>query len=254
MEKFWNFVVRADGGEPAAGTDLYLTEEISRHESWWFETSSRDAFREELNAAQGDLRVWIDSPGGDSFAGAAIHDMLREYSASGKGRVVAMVTLAASAASLVAMAADEIRISMLGTIMIHRPWASLSGYSDELRATADVLDELRNAYIDAYARRTGQSREMIEALIDGSDGGGTYMNANTAIELGFADRLMYEEPDGEDADVVATVAKARIAACIRAAHEFVPRAEGGDPEEPEDTNYELRAALARAALMSAIED
>ena len=254
MDKFWSFSVRADAGGGKT-TDLYLTEEISRHESWWMDTSSRDAFREELNAADGDIRLWIDSPGGDSFAGAAIYDMLREYSASGKGRIVAMVTLAASVASLIAMAADEIRISIVGTIMIHAPWAMTAGRSEELRATADVLDEVKEAYINAYVKRTGQSREAIEALIAGKDGSGTYMNATTAIELGFADGLMHEEPGEEDSGAIAAMAKARIAACINR----VPMAMEADPPEepesnPEEETIALKTALRRLALDKMIEE
>lgn len=256
MDKFWKFKAQAEGP-----TDLYLTEEISRHESWWMDTSSRDAFRRELNAAQGDIRVWIDSPGGDSFAGAAMYDMLREYSASGRGRITAMVSLAASAASLIAMAADEIRISVVGTIMIHRPWAMVADHEDGLRATADVLAEITEAYVDAYVKRTGQSRESIEALLRGSDGSGTYMNARTAIELGFADGFMYmgdADADEGGAQAMGAIARARIAACIDRETVEAKRP-GDDPEEPEtrpedESTEALRRDLMRACLSSITDD
>lgn len=244
MDRFWEFRAAADENV----TDLYLTEEISRHESWWFETSSRDAFRAELNRAKGDIRVWIDSPGGDSFAGAAMYDMLREYSASGKGRVVAMVSLAASAASLVAMAADEIRISVVGTIMVHRPWVTMSGRAEELRATADTLDEIRDAYVNAYVRRTGLSEEKVMELLEGSDGNGTYMNAMTAIELGFADGLMYAEGEDDAQRGAATadlMARMRVAACI--SREEGERGPARMKDHRAETE-ELRRALMRSCL------
>ena len=242
MHKFWQFRAAQDAAQT---TDLFLTEEISRHESWFWPTSSRDAFREELNQAKGTIRVWIDSPGGDSFAGAAMYDMLREYSASGRGRVVAMVSLAASAASLVAMAADEIRISVVGTIMIHEPWANTYGREDELRATADVLAEIRAAYVAAYARRTGLSEARVLELMQGSDGNGTYMNAMTAIELGFADGLMYAEGEDDAQRSAATadmMARVRVAACMDR-DEPKPATGATAPETDE-----LRRALMRACL------
>ena len=242
MHKFWQFRAAQDAAQT---TDLFLTEEISRHESWFWPTSSRDAFREELNKARGTIRVWIDSPGGDSFAGAAIHDMLREYSASGRGRVVAMVSLAASAASLVAMAADEIRISVVGTIMIHEPWASMAGREDELRATADVLAEIRAAYVTAYAKRTGLSEGRVLELMQGADGNGTYMNAMTAIELGFADGLMYAEGEDDAQRAAATadmLARARVAACMER-DEPTPQTGAKTPE-----TEAIRQALMRMCL------
>lgn len=191
-------------------TDLYLLDEIAGRESWFSDAVTPKAFKQDLDRARGTLYLWLDSPGGDAFAGAAIYDMLREYSASGRGRVVAMVSLAASAASVIAMAADEIRISVLGTIMIHEPWSQPTGKASELRAVADVLDTVREAQVDAYARRTGRTRKQIMELLEGPDGNGTYMNATTAIELGFADGLMHEN-GADEAAAQRAMARARIA-------------------------------------------
>lgn len=209
MSKFWSMEAKSD-----ERTDLYLLDEIAAEESWFSDGVTPKAFKRELDRARGTLYVWLDSPGGDAFAGAAIHDMLREYSASGRGRVIAMVSLAASAASVIAMAADEIRISVVGTIMIHEPWSRPTGKASELRAVADVLEKVRDAQVDAYARRTGQTREAILELLEGPDGNGTYMNAQQAIELGFADGMMHEEGDDETQTRHA-LARTRIASSLK---------------------------------------
>lgn len=213
MEKFWNLAVKAADQR----TDLYVLDAIASRRSWFGDEVTPQAFKRDLDRAQGTLYVWLDSPGGDAFAGSAIYDMLREYSASGRGKVVAMVSLAASAASIIAMAADEIRVSVLGTIMIHRPWSRPQGNSAVLRAVADALDTVCEAQVAAYVKRTGQSREKIDALLVGADGNGTYMNARQAIELGFADGLMHEDGADEGAKPSAwmqSLTEMRIASCL----------------------------------------
>lgn len=211
MHKFWSLAVNS----AEKRSDLYILDEIAEHQSWWGDEVTPKAFKRELDRAEGSLYVWLDSPGGDAFAGSMIHDMLREYSASGRGRVIAMVTLAASAASIIAMAADEIRISLLGTIMIHEPWSRPTGKSSVLRAVADVLDSVRDGQVETYMRRTGQSREKILELLNGSDGNGTYMNARTAIALGFADSIMHEEaaPDAL-MQSMRSMTEVKIASCL----------------------------------------
>ena len=213
MYKFWSMAVKS----AEKRTDLYILDEIASRESWWSDAVTPKAFKRDLDQAEGTLYVWLDSPGGDAFAGSTIHDMLREYSASGRGRVIAMVSLAASAASIIAMAADEIRISVLGTMMIHEPWSQPTGNSTVLRAMADVLDAVRDGQVDAYVRRTGQSRERILEMLKGTDGNGTYMNAEQAIVQGFADRLMHEDDVAEDrrpSALMRSLTEVRIAACI----------------------------------------
>ena len=97
-KQFWAFAAAGDH------TDLYLENEIASEESWWFDVDTPQAFRRQLNQARGELHLWLNSPGGDAFAGNAIYDLLREYSSSGRGKTVAMVSLAASAASIIATA------------------------------------------------------------------------------------------------------------------------------------------------------
>lgn len=226
MNKFWSFAVKSEEQR----SDLYILDEIASNRSWFGDEVTPKSFKRDLDRAEGTLYVWLDSPGGDAFAGSTIHDMLREYSASGRGKVVAMVSLAASAASIIAMAADEIRISVLGTIMIHKPWSRLSGNSGVLRAVADALDTVADGQVDAYVRRTGQSRETVLELLEGPDGNGTYMNARQAIEMGFADSLMHEEGEDENAKPTAmmrSLTEMRIASCMeRSAEQVKAIAEG----------------------------
>lgn len=209
--KFWSMNVRADENR----TDLYLLDEIAARQSWFGDEVTPKAFRRDIDQAVGTIYVWIDSPGGDAFAGAAIYDMLRDY-AKRRGRVVAMVSLAASAASLIAMAADEIQISVVGTMMIHEPWSTPSGNAGELRAVADVLETVREGQIGCYAARTKQSREKIAELMRGPDGHGTYMNADESVALGFADGIMYAASEArmQSGEATRAVARARIASCI----------------------------------------
>lgn len=252
-EEFWSFR-NGDGY-----TNLYILDEIAGQESWWVDTVTPKSFRRQLFGVTGELHVWLNSPGGDAFAGAAIYDMLREYSSSGRGKTVAMVSLAASAASLIAMACDEIRISVLGTIMIHEPWAMPRGKSSVLRAEADVLDTIRDSQVDAYARRTGLPREKVLELMVGPDGNGTYMNARMATELGFADTIILgdgqEADEDDERDAIASAAEGYSAGFVRgmldmrvqsameracellaaaAADQAQPGDGDGTPEAPED--------------------
>ena len=213
--QFWSF------REAETYRDLFVTDEIAKYESWWSDTVTPNTFRQQLMSGDGEVRVWIDSPGGDAFAGAAIYEIL------------------------IAMGGDEIRISVLGTIMIHEPWSLTSGRADELRATAEVLESIRQGQIKAYAERSGQTEEKVLELMRGSDGNGTYMNARMALDLGFADRLIdLDSEDGIDAGVAA-LAHMKVASLARE-----PGPEPEPEEAPEDDGREeIRSALMRAVLM-----
>ncbi len=209
--QFWSF---QQNGEARR---LYVMDEIARYESWWVDTVTAKRFTSQLNSGSGDVHVFIDSPGGDAFAGATIYSALREYSASGKGRVIVCIQgLAASAASLIAMAGDEVRISVTGTIMIHDPWSGVQGNADKLRATANVLDEIREGQIRAYMGKSGLSYDDVLALIRGD---GTYMNAKTAIEKGFADCLMQEDEAGDG--WIQALAEVRVNSCASREADYI---------------------------------
>lgn len=238
--QFWSF---QQSGE---ARKLFVLDEIARYESWWSDTVTAKRFTSQLNSGSGDVQVYIDSPGGDAFAGATMYSALKEYSASGKGRVIVCIQgLAASAASLVAMAGDEVRISLTGTIMIHDPWSGVQGNADKLRATADVLDEIREGQIRAYMGKSSLSYDDVLALIRGD---GTYMNAKTAIEKGFADCLMQEDEAGEE--WIQALGSMRVNSCVQRESEYIRAALEAHAKETDSDNDEAARALLAACIAS----
>ena len=178
--KFWNWV-RNEGEKRT----LLLDGEIS-DETWWGDEVTPQMFRSELNAAEGDIDLWINSPGGDCYAAAQIYNMLMEY----KGNVnVKIDGIAASAASVVAMAGSTVEISPLGMLMIHNPMTVSIGDTYEMERTITFLAEIKESIINAYELKTGLSRAKISRLMDAE----TWMNAKKAVELGFADSVLYAD-------------------------------------------------------------
>ena len=178
--KFWNWV-RNEGEKRT----LLLDGEIS-DETWWGDEVTPQMFRSELNAAEGDIDLWINSPGGDCYAAAQIYNMLMEY----KGNVnVKIDGIAASAASVVAMAGSTVEISPLGMLMIHNPMTISIGDTHEMERTITFLAEIKESIINAYEIKTGLSRAKISRLMDAE----TWMNAKKAVELGFADSVLYAD-------------------------------------------------------------
>ena len=188
--KFWNWV-RNEGEKRI----LLLDGEIS-DETWWGDEVTPQMFRSELNATEGDIDLWINSPGGDCYAAAQIYNMLMEY----KGNVAVKIDgIAASAASVVAMAGTTVEISPLGMLMIHNPMTVSIGDTHEMERTITFLAEIKESIINAYELKTGLSRTKISRLMDAE----TWMNAKKAVELGFADSVLYENREhltGEAAD------------------------------------------------------
>ena len=178
--KFWNWV-RNEGEKRI----LLLDGEIS-DETWWGDEVTPQMFRSELNAAEGDIDLWINSPGGDCYAAAQIYNMLMEY----KGNVnVKIDGIAASAASVIAMARSTVEISPLGLLMLHNPMTVSIGDTHEIERTITFLAEIKESIINAYELKTGLSRVKISRLMDAE----TWMNAKKAVELGFADSVLYTD-------------------------------------------------------------
>ena len=178
--KFWNWV-RNEGEKRV----LLLDGEIS-DETWWGDEVTPQMFRSELNAVEGDIDLWINSPGGDCYAAAQIYNMLMEY----KGNVnVKIDGIAASAASVVAMAGTTVEMSPVATIMIHNPMTVSIGATHEMERTITFLAEIKESIINAYELKTGLSRAKISRLMDAE----TWMNAKKAVELGFADSVLYTD-------------------------------------------------------------
>ena len=159
-------------------------------ESWFDDEVTPALFRDELNSGEGDISVWINSPGGDCIAAAQIYNMLSAY----PGKVTVKIDgIAASAASVIAMAGDTVYMSPVSMMMIHNPATVAFGDHAEMQKTIDMLNEVKESIINAYVLKTGQSRAKLSHLMDAE----TWMDANKAVELGFADEIITKDTADE---------------------------------------------------------
>lgn len=174
--KFWKFA------KAEAGNELILDGVIAS-ESWWEDDVTPKMFREELAKYSGALTVRINSPGGDVSAGVAIYNYLNEH----EGEVTVKVDgIAASIASLIAMAGDKIVMLPGSMMMVHLPWTFAAGNSDDMAQVVEMLEKTGESMIPIYSARTGLSEERVEELLKAE----TWMTAEDAVELGFADEAI----------------------------------------------------------------
>lgn len=191
--RFWNFIKNQDNEDEV---ELRIEGEIvSDDDAWIYEwfgipAATPNAFKAELAEHKGkNITVWIDSWGGDTTAAAGIYNALKEH----KGKVTVKIDgKAVSAASVIAMAGDEIKISPVGIMMIHNPFPGngVRGEAKDLRHMADVLDEVKETLINAYQMKTGKSRKKISQMMDEE----TWMSPKKAMAEGFVDEVLYTEP------------------------------------------------------------
>ena len=181
MNHFWRWVKNETGGD----RNLYLNGAIA-DETWLGDEIVPQAFKSELLSGTGDVTVWINSPGGDVFAAAQIYTMLKEY----PSRVTVKIDgMAASAASVVAMAGDEVLMSPVSYMLIHNPATIAIGDGAEMLRTKAMLDEIKEGIINAYESKSKMTRAQISQLMDAE----SCFNAKKAVELGFADGVLYSE-------------------------------------------------------------
>ena len=193
--RFWNFNIKAATETEPEEIELRIEGDIIDDEDAWLyemfgeKSASPNAFRDELkNHAGKPITVWIDSYGGSVFAATGIYNALMER----EGLVTVKIDgKAMSAATIIAMAGGKILMSPTAIMMVHNPLTEAYGYASDLRKTADILDEVKEAIMNAYQLKTGRSRAILSQLMDAE----TYMNAKTAIKEGFADEMMYSEAD-----------------------------------------------------------
>ena len=144
------------------------------------------AFKEELFSGKGDIIIWLNSPGGCCVAASRIYSMLIDY----PGNVTIKIDgIAASAASVIAMAGTTVLMAPTAMIMCHNPFTIAIGDSEEMRKTIDMLDEVKESILNAYEIKTGLSRDRLSDLMDAE----TWLSAYKAIELGFADGIIEDE-------------------------------------------------------------
>lgn len=180
MKRFWNWV--RDQNDPNERT-LRLEGAIAE-ESWFDDEITPKAFRDELFDGDGPITIWINSPGGDCVAAAQIYNMLMDYPHDVTVRVDG---IAASAASVIAMAGTRVIMTPVSLMMIHNPLTVAMGDSEEMRKAIQLLDEVKESIINAYQIKTGLSRAKLSHLMDSE----TWMNAVKAKELGFCDEILY---------------------------------------------------------------
>ena len=191
MKKFWNWIHDDSGGRV-----LRLEGPIDS-DSFWGDEVTPQAFRDDLYAEEGDITLCVNSPGGNVFAAAEIYTMLRDYPGSVTVRIA---SIAASAASVVAMAGNLVQISPTGMLMVHDPSTIAMGNARDMEKAITTLNEVKESIINAYAFKTGLSRNRISKLMSDE----TWLNAKKAVELGFADEIMFtdkkteSEPDPEE--------------------------------------------------------
>jgi ATP-dependent Clp protease protease subunit len=192
--KFWS--MRAETTETGENVGhLYLYGEIES-ETWWGDEVTPQTFQDDLNdlGNVSILTVHIFSGGGDVFAGFAIYSKLKQHSAK---KVIYIEGLAASMATVVAMAGDEIYISSVAQVMIHNPAMTLWGYykADDLKKLASDLEHTRESMVGAYADKTGLTRDEVIEIMDGEDGQGTWFTASEAIEAALVDDYIPDESE-----------------------------------------------------------
>lgn len=172
---------------------LFLNGTIAE-DSWFDDDVTPQLFKEELVSGSGDITVWINSPGGDCVAAAQIYNMLREY----EGNVTVKIDgIAASAASVIAMAGDKVLMSPVSMMMIHNPMTIAFGDSGEMQRAIDMLASVKDSIINAYELKTGLSRTKLANLMDAE----TWMDAGKAVELGFADSIIKRNSGVEDMEM-----------------------------------------------------
>ena len=177
VDKFWNFSQGEDGER------VLRFDGVIAAESWWEDDITPAVFRNELFSGEGNVTVWLNSPGGDCIAASQIYTMLMDY----KGTVTVKVDgIAASAASVIAMAGTQVLMSPTSLLMVHNPMTLAIGDSAEMQKAIDMLSAVKETIINAYAIKTKQGRTRLSNMMDAE----TWLPAQTAIGLGFADGML----------------------------------------------------------------
>ena len=150
-------------------------------------------FKDELMAGSGPVTIWLNSPGGDCLAASRIYAMLMDY----KGDITVKIDgIAASAASVIAMAGTKVLMAPTALMMIHNPATAAFGNHVDMEKAIEMLDEVKESIINAYEIRTSLPRKQLSKMMDET----TWMNAKKAMELGFADGLLQDEKSAADVE------------------------------------------------------
>lgn len=178
-KRFWEWKNQADEGSERV-LELYGT---IAETSWFDDDVTPQMFHDELFAGKGPVTVWLNSPGGDCIAASQIYTMLMDYQ---DDVTVKIDGIAASAASVIAMAGTKVLMAPTALMMIHNPMTGAYGNHTDMEKAIEMLDEVKESILNAYEIKTSLSRAKLSHLMDSE----TWMNANKAIELGFADDIL----------------------------------------------------------------
>lgn len=190
MKKFWNWSESDPRIRDETDQRVLRLEGAIAEESWFEDDVTPQLFKADLMAGSGPITVWINSPGGDCIAASQIYNMLMDY----PGDVTVKVDgVAASAASVIAMAGSRVCMSPTSLMMIHNPLTVAMGDSAEMRKAIQLLDEVKESIINAYEIKTSLPREQLSTLMDAE----TWMNANKARELGFCDEILFTDEQAQ---------------------------------------------------------
>lgn len=225
--KFWKWsdAVESDGSK-------LILEGVISDMTWWGDEITPAEFRSELKEHQGDLTVILNSGGGDVFAGLSIYNALMDY----EGKVTVQVDgLAASVASIIAMAGDKIVMSPGSMMMIHKPWSMVMGDVNELEKAKEILNGIEDSIIPIYTGRTGLTKEEIAGMLEAE----TWMTAEQAVELGFADELIEAKKKSSFSDAIKNLTSQyafQMAATEKSLKDFLKLSEEGEENvsEPDE--------------------
>ena len=184
MKRFWNW------SGPQNQRVLTISGTIAE-DSWVDDEVTPQVFQDELSQGKGPINLWLNSPGGDCVAASRIYTMLMNYPDDVNVKIDG---IAASAASVIAMAGTKVSMAPTAMIMIHNPLTIVGGQKEDLDQAAQMLAETKESIINAYELKTNLPREKISAMMDNE----TWMNVNKAIELGFADAMLGDNKNVTD--------------------------------------------------------
>jgi len=214
--KFWNWV----HNEISSERTLFL-EGVIAEESWFEDDVTPAAFKADLLAGSGPITLHINSPGGDCIAASQIYTMLMDYPHDVK---VQIDGIAASAASVIAMAGTKVSMSPTSLMMIHNPLTFALGDSEEMRKAIQLLEEVKESIINAYEIKTGLSHTRLSNMMDAE----TWMNAKKALELGFCDEVLYQPEKVDKVENSFTFSRRAVNNCL------LDKLKACIPKEPPD--------------------
>lgn len=190
----------------------------------------------------GNVTVWINSPGGDCVAAAQIYNMLMDYP---HDVTVKIDGIAASAASVIAMAGTQVLMSPVAMLMIHNPATVAFGDSAEMQKAIEMLDGVKDSIINAYEIKTGLSRAKLSHLMDSE----TWMDANKAVELGFADGILNRAENVQQEAPTVSMLYSKVAVVNSLKDKIAAKCKIEHPAKPEPTGRSADELMERLNLL-----